>query len=453
MRFATLLATTVTAAALASAGQPVTAQSPSSWRGAPFDFEGRFLITLSDADMLASAYVDGRLGPREGSDALGLIRLGGDPQALRVIETPASNSVAGPPVAVATTPDGRFAFVVETFQPRPEGPDANQTFADLRQGDKLRVFDLSDPDRPRMTQELAIAERPNSVSVSADGSMIAVAIHPEGGGTLTPLALIPFGDGRLGRPVYPEVPAWPRGEQLIHAEFHPTAPVLALVNETSAAVDFVEVVEGATGPSVRRWGPTVKVEKAPYVARFTPDGQYLLVNNLFWGADVEGQWNEAPRGSVVSIRLEAGRTVDGQPRHALVSRAVTGVSPEGLAVSPDGRHVVTTNLERSFLPYDDPRITWFSSVTLMRFDPASGALSRAGDFAFDGILPEAAAFDASGRYLAVVSYDHFDDREPGGSVHFWRLAQDTLEPGRTELVRTPFAVPLTRGAHSMVLVK
>jgi len=187
------------------------------------------------------------------------------------------------------------------------------------------------------------------------------------------------------------------------------------------------------------------------MARFTSDGRHLIVNNLFWGPDVEGRWNEAPRGSINSIRLETGTQADGSPRHALVSRAMTGVSPEGLAVSPDGRYVVTTNLERSYLPYDDDRITWFSSLSFFTLDPQTGQLSHIADYPYDGILPEAAAFDASSQYLAVVTYDQFDDRIPGGSIDFWRIAADPLHP-QPLLVQTRYAIPVTRGAHSMVLV-
>jgi hypothetical protein len=83
---------------------------------------------------------------------------------------------------------------------------------------------------------------------------------------------------------------------------------------------------------------------------------------------------------VVSVRVNAGKAADASPRHALVLRAQTGVSPEGLAVSPDGTMVVTTNLERSYLLYGDPRQTFFSSLTLIRLDTQSGALTRVGDF-------------------------------------------------------------------------
>ena len=426
---------------------PTVAPSLAQDRAAPMEFQGRYLVSISDADMVASAYVNGFLGPREGRDALSVIPLGGHVRELQAYEVEASNSVAGPPVAVAVTPDGRYAIVIETWAQRPDGAEDQQTFGDLTHGDRLQVFDLADPTQPTLVQDVAIAERPASVSINTDGSLIVVSFHPSGAGSETPLALIPFENGQIGEPVYPTIPGFVLGEHLIHAEWHPSRDLLALVNETTGEISFVEV----TGTTLRAWGNVVQAEKAPYMVRFTPDGRYAIANALYWGADVEGRWTEAPRGSIVSIRLEAGTQPDGSPRHALVSRAMTGVSPEGIAISPDGRYVVTTNLERSYLPYDDNRITWFSSLSLITLDPETGQLRHVGDYPYDGILPEAAAFDASSQYVAVVNYDHFDDRIEGGSVDFWRIATDPLDP-QPMLVQTRYSVPVTRGAHSMVLV-
>ncbi|MEL6331592.1 MAG: hypothetical protein AAFQ76_03295 [Cyanobacteria bacterium J06626_26] len=420
-------------------------------RAAPMVFQGRYLVSISDADMVASAYVDGQLGPREGQDALSVIPLGGHVRDLTAYETNAGNSVAGPPVAVAVTPDGRHAVVIETFTPRPDGAAADQTFADLRHSNRLQIFDLSDPTQPRLVQNVAIGERPDSVSINRDGTLIAVSFHPNGIGQETPLALIPFNNGELGEPVFPTVPRFETDDRIIHAEWHPTQNVLVLVNEPKAEVSFIQVNGQGNNISLQPWGNVVQAEKAPFMARFTADGRHVIVNGLYWGADVEGRWSEAPRGSLVSIRLEAGTQADGSPRHALVSRAITGVSPEGLAISPNDRYVVTTNLERSYLPYDDERITWFSSLTLITLDPETGQLNRIGDYPYDGILPEAAAFDASGEFLAIANYDHFDDRMPGGSIDFWRIAVDPLNP-QPMLVQTRYSVPVTRGAHSMVLV-
>ncbi|WP_439341526.1 beta-propeller fold lactonase family protein [Vacuolonema iberomarrocanum] len=426
---------------------PTVAPSLAQDRAAPMEFQGRYLVSISDADMVASAYVDGSLGPREGIDALSIIPLRGHVRDLQAYEVEASNSVAGPPVAVAVTPDGRYAIVIETWAQRPDGAEEQQTFGDLTHGDRLQVFDLADPTQPTRLQDVAIAERPASVSINADGSLIAVSFHPNGAGSDTPLALIPFENGQIGEPVYPTIPGFVLGEHLIHAEWHPSRDLLALANETTGEISFVEV----TGTTLRAWGNVVQAEKAPYMVRFTPDGRYAIANALYWGADVEGLWTEAPRGSIVSIRLEAGTQADGSPRHALVSRAMTGVSPEGIAISPDGRYVVTTNLERSYLPYDDDRITWFSSLSLITLDPETGQLNHVADYPYDGILPEAAAFDASGQYLAVANYDHFDDRIQGSSIDFWRIATDPLNP-QPMLVQTRYSVPVTRGAHSMVLV-
>lgn len=420
-------------------------------RAAPMDFQGRYLVSISDADMLASAYVNGQLGPREGQDSLSVIPLGQHVRNLQAYEVEASNSVAGPPTAVAVTPDGRYAMVVETFTPRPDGDWENQTFTDLQQGNRLQVFDLADPTQPTLVQDMAIAKRPDSISINSNGTLIAVTFNPNGAGSETPLAIIPFNNGRLGEPVYPAVPTLPEGNRLIHAEWHPTQDVLALVNEDAATVAFAEVSVQGTSATLQPWGNVVQIEKAPYMARFTPDGSHLIVNNLYWGPDVEGRWNEAPRGSISSIRLAAGTQADGSPRHALVSRAMTAVSPEGLAVSPNGQYVVTTNLERSYLPYDDDRITWFSSLSFFTLDPQTGQLSHVADYPYDGILPEAAAFDASSQYLAVVTYDHFDDRIQGGSIDFWRIAADPLNP-QPMLVQTRYSVPVTRGVHSMVFV-
>jgi hypothetical protein len=66
---------------------------------------------------------------------------------------------------------------------------------------------------------------------------------------------------------------------------------------------------------------------------------------------------------------------------------------------------------------------------------------------------KSAAFDASSRSLAVLSFDHFDDRRKGGSVDFWRIAHDPLDPSRTELVKTEHSIAVARGAHAVVLVR
>ena len=178
---------------------------------APLDFQGRALVVVSDADMQASAYVDGRLGATAGEDALSVVALGRHPRELRAAAIAVSNSVAGPPVALAVTPDGRHAIVVETFAPRPADKPGAQ-FGDLRGGNRIQVVDLGDLERPRVVQSIEGPVRPDAVSVNADGTLVAVAVNPNGGGARTPLVPYPFARGRLGAPVMPDVPGpWTSG--------------------------------------------------------------------------------------------------------------------------------------------------------------------------------------------------------------------------------------------------
>jgi len=80
-------------------------------------------------------------------------------------------------------------------------------------------------------------------------------------------------------------------------------------------------------------------------------------------------------------------------------------------------------------------------------------LEKVADFAYDGILPEAAVFDNSSRYIAVANYDHFDDRKVGGSIDFWRIETDPLDASTTHLVKTERSIPVTRGVHSMAIAR
>lgn len=414
------------------------------------DFEGRYLVSVQDADMVASAYVNGQLGPREGVDTLAVIPLDGDPRDWVAAEVPASNSVAGPPAAVDISPDGQFAIVIETWTPRPEEGEAH-TFSDLAFGTKITVVDLADPTTPTVVQVVEGPLRPDSVRFNATGDLVAISYNPAGAGTETPLILHTFENGQLGEGTAVTIPDWPAGSRLIDMAWHPTENTLALLDGSGGAqMIFARVMGDLT---VERFGNAVDLERAPYRVFFTPDGRHVVVNGLYWGPDIAGFWIEGPVGSVSTIRMNAETREDGSVRHAFVDRITTGVSPEGLAVSPDGRWVATTNLERSYLPYDDDRITWWSSITLAQLDPGNGQLELVGTYNFDGILPEAAVFDNSSQYLAVANYDHFDDRIQGSSIDFWRIQFDQLNEENVQLIKTTHSVPLTRGAHSMVIAR
>ena len=142
------------------------------------------------------------------------------------------------------------------------------------------------------------------------------------------------------------------------------------------------------------------------------------------------------------------------PRLPNADAALLGPGDDAAVIAaPDGRFVVTANLERSTPRPGSPQMARYGSMTLLRLDPATGRLRRVGDYAFDGALPEMAVFDNASRFVAVTVFNQFDDPHAKGSIDFWRLEQDPFDPDRVELVKTRHSIPVTRGAHSMTIVR
>lgn len=400
--------------------------------------EGRAIVSIHDGDMLSSAYVNGQLGEKESNDALSVLSL----SDMSVAIVPVSNSVAGAPTAVAVTPDGNFAVVSESFGPAPEG---GTTFRDLPIGSLLTLVDISDLANPAVVDTAEIGNRLDGLSLSPDGSMAVVALHQTDG---RGMAFVELNGPEIGEVSYANLPAIAETQRISHVEWHPSQDFIAIHTVDQAMVHFARVDRSGTSITLEAWGNPVLTSKYPFMGRFTPDGSHYLTANLFWGPDVPGIWTEAVDGDVMTIRFDGAGDADDEPRHQIIGRAMTGASPEGIAISPDGEWAVTTNLEVSYAPADDPRHTPYSSLTLLDINTETGDITTVGTYYYDGILPEAAAFDASGQYVAVVNYDQHIGGAEGGSIDFWRVVTGD-EP---KLVQTRTSIQVPHGPHSTTLV-
>ncbi len=83
-------------------------QQPVNQPTVPPNFKGRLLVVLSDADMVASAYSDGKIGPVQGGDALSVVRLDRPLGEAGAVHVPVSNSVTGPPALYRA--DGKLVY-------------------------------------------------------------------------------------------------------------------------------------------------------------------------------------------------------------------------------------------------------------------------------------------------------------------------------------------------------
>lgn len=416
-------------------------------------FAGRYIATLSDGDFLASTYVDGKLPAPGVTDQLSIVTLplNGKPEV--IAQTNASNSVTGAPYALALSPDGQTAFVVETLGAMPVGATRREQ---LPPGNQLVAINLSNLRRPTVRDRIAVASKPETVHVHPNGDLLAIS-------TQTPdqeITLVPVQNNQLGQPIsfslqqlgiQPDSKRFQNGLYVSQVQWHPSGRFLAVNLDYRDEVAFYKLQHNPQGNlQLIPWGCPVKVGKDPFTGQFTPDGRFYLSSNWGrnFGAQVKTLDQRLPetRGTVSVIQLADFNTPAAQVQHRVVSTAIADLSPESLTISPDSSKVVTVNMRGTAFSTTSPRFTRQASLSLMTLARNSGQLTKIKDYPFEGILPEGAAFDASGDFLAVAVCDYFTPK-PEGGIEFWQVFSKP-KPG---LQQTGYVIDVGRGVHQVLI--
>lgn len=408
----------------------------------PGDVAGRYIVAVCDADMAATAFSTGDLGerPMDSRDTLTVVALPLKEPQTEFAQVEVSNSALGPPMMLDVSRDGRLAFVVESRKPAEPGA---RSLSELPVGENLAIVDLSTPMSPRLIGTVYVGEEPTAVAVHPGENLVAVVNR-------TPrqqIVMLPFNpDGQIsGEPM-----AWPMfgldddSARATCIAWRPQGDAIAVTLPERNEVMFYRFRMAEDGAAtLLPWGKPVAVGKFPYSGAFTPDGKFFISTDLQWGADVDGFNVGAPAGQLTSIRVEENGT------HRVVSTAGVGISPEGLAISNDGRMVATSNLLRSFLPDGDPRATREGSLSLLTFSPATGELTLAGEFPINA-MPAGITFDSKDQFLAVTQFRSFDPAATTGELSFWRVNRDGATP---TLEQMDFFVGLGQGPHGVLIIR
>ncbi len=406
-------------------------------------FRGRALLVLSDGDQSATAYADGVLNRPDGvSDTLTVVNSPSNGIYTRSISV--SNSVLGWPQALAVAPDGKHAYIVET-RSAPKMGKVKDVLKDLPEGHILTTVDLSKIGAPEIIDQRPIAVNPWTVDVSPDGKTLAVDTHEKDANLLL-IDLVDNVPGavrklnikdHLGRKVSVDSVKWsPVGKLL----------ALNLDDKEIAFMDVTRLVGEDTGESAVV-GRIPKVGKQITPGQFSPDGRFYMMTDLNCGkSPLAYLFNGRGRFVVVTTPL----MVNQKPQKILST--ASGITPEGFALSPDGKMLASVNMAHCFLPkkllFKIVPAQKAASITVSKFDPVKLTLTKSRRVDFDGLLPRHLTFDDSGRYLVATVFQNKGSADQG-RLQFFKVSEDPA----LSVEACQLQLSLPRGAHTVELLR
>jgi DNA-binding beta-propeller fold protein YncE len=321
-----------------------------------------------------------------GKDTVSVIDIR-DPMKPRILASlPLMNTIIGPPVNLAITPDQHLALVANSLDWVKDGagwkgvPD-----------NKIYVIDLT-ASPPAQIATVEAGKQPSGMAINRAGTLALVAnLADESVGVLAidgknvklvdtvSVASPPAAAGTPPAP--PSRPAavaiTPDGKRALVVKAG--ANRVALLDIDGQKVSHAKVdgknYEMATGLN-------------PLNVQITPDGKLAIVNNIGGGQD--GQVD-----TVAVIDMEAS-----PPR--VIDQVVVGDGPEGLAMSPAGGYAASLILNGTG---GTPKTAFYrhdkSYVALLKIDGKS--VRKVGQTDVGG-LAEGIAFSPDGRYLYVANF-------------------------------------------------
>ncbi|MBC7939510.1 MAG: YncE family protein [Chitinophagaceae bacterium] len=305
-----------------------------------------------------------------GRDTVSIIDIGSDPLAPRIlVNLPLANTIAGPPVNLAITPDAGLALVanstnvVEEAGVRRQVPD-----------NRLWVIDLG-TDPPQRIDTLLLGRQPSGLSINRSGTLALVANRADGSVNVLRISgkkVELIDTVVIGEPVA-HVRFTPDGRRALAVKF--PGHKLAVLNVDGEKVTY-DKLDLATG----LW---------PYNVDVTPDGSLALVADNGSAGASDGH---ADTVSVVDLQATPPRVID---------KVVVGDGPEGLAISPTGKLAVVVLLRGSNALKNAPFYNRNGSVVALRIDGKK--LSVVNEVVVRG-LPEGVVFSEDGRYIYVGNF-------------------------------------------------
>ena len=346
----------------------MTALSAALLTGAGPAYSAPFMIVGNDEKVLWDDEGKLVLSPA-GKDSVLIVDLAKPEDPKIIANLPLKNSVVGPPVNLAITPDGKLALVADTMEVIKDGETLKQ-----QPDNKLHVIDLtSNP--PKLVSTIAIGKMPSGLDISPDGKMALVANRADNSiGVLS----ISGTEVKL-------VDTVPVNDIVSHVAFTPDGKMALATKFNAHKVSILEIANG----KVTYNKLDLPTGLWPYNVAVSPDGKFALTADNGMSGASDGSVDTL---SVVDLEAKPPRIID---------RVVVGDGPEGLAISPRGDIAIAAILRGSNASKKAFFYNKNGSVDILRIDGKK--LRRIKSIEVGG-LPEAVVFTPDGKYALIGNY-------------------------------------------------
>jgi DNA-binding beta-propeller fold protein YncE len=307
-----------------------------------------------------------------GNDTVVIFDLANPEDPKVVVSLKLENSIVGPPVNLAISPDNSIALVADSMTVTEENGTRKTTPTD-----KLFVIDLK-ANPPKLAQTVTVGKQPSGLSISPKGDMALVANRADGtisvlkiaGTNVTQTATVPISPG------------------VSHVEFTPDGKHALALKSPDNKVALLDI----DGDKVSYNKLDIPTYQFPYNVVVSPDSKLAITADNGNSGSSDGN-------------LDAATVIDLEGAHPhAIAHVTVGDAPEGLAISPKGNLAAVLNVDGSNF-----KGQWFyhpnGSVTVLSIQGKT--VTPVGTVEV-GALPEPIAFSPDGRYLYVGNYTDQD---------------------------------------------
>ena len=300
-----------------------------------------------------------------GKDTVSIIDISNREAPRIVVNLQLMNTIIGPPVNLAITPDERLALVANSMDWVQEG-GAWKGVPD----NKIYVIDLK-ANPPKHIATVQGGKQPSGLSINSRGDLALVANRADN--SITVLSIM--------HDQVSVIDTVPMGEQVSHVVFTPDGKRALAAKFPGHKIAVLNV----EGQKVTYTKYDMPVGLWPYNVDITPNGKLAITAD---NGNAGGSDGHIDTVSVIDLEASPPRVID---------RVVVGDAPEGLAISPTGEIAVALLLRGSAAV---PKTAWYankvSQAVILKIDGKKvtnlgpvdvGTFAEGLAFSPDGCLP------------------------------------------------------------------